>query len=260
MPFKRQLYQCLLSQALEIKSDIEHRRSTNTFGVIVWQFNEIWPTGGWGSIEYGTPEKNQVLGGRWKPLHYWYANHLFQDVMCACSDTLCVVKNDGIDPFAGNATLTVVNMLNGDSKLLHGETLSLAAGAGVTHFFDIDTSALDTSTDIVIASVYDDDGAIVSSNVVTLELPQNLTLLKASVNAVVLSNEKTEADGAIRVRVTSDVPALYVTLTTLAHGRFSDQAFLLNKERVVEFYPFLDGQLDVLKSSLRVEDLSNNLA
>ena len=66
--FKKQLYQCMLGQALEIKSDIEARRSSNTYGIIVWQFNEIWPTGGWGSIEYGTPREGQVIGGRWKPL------------------------------------------------------------------------------------------------------------------------------------------------------------------------------------------------
>ena len=52
LTFKKQLYQCMLGQALEIKSDIEARRSSNTYGIIVWQFNEIWPTGGWGSIEY----------------------------------------------------------------------------------------------------------------------------------------------------------------------------------------------------------------
>ena len=82
--FKRQLYQCQLAQALEMKSNIEHRRSGNTFGILVWQFNEIWPTGGWGSVEYGTPVAGQVLGGRWKPLHYLYESHLYADVMCAC--------------------------------------------------------------------------------------------------------------------------------------------------------------------------------
>ena len=52
--FKKQLYQCTLAQALGVKSDIEVRRSTNTFGLLTWQLNEIWPTGGWGSLEYGT--------------------------------------------------------------------------------------------------------------------------------------------------------------------------------------------------------------
>ena len=35
--FKRQLYQCMLGQALEMKSNIEARRALNTFGIIVWQ-------------------------------------------------------------------------------------------------------------------------------------------------------------------------------------------------------------------------------
>ena len=38
--FKKQLYQCMISQALELKGDIETRRAGNTYGIIVWQFNE----------------------------------------------------------------------------------------------------------------------------------------------------------------------------------------------------------------------------
>lgn len=38
-------WQCMLGQALEMKSNIETRRSTNQFGIIIWQLNEIWPTG-----------------------------------------------------------------------------------------------------------------------------------------------------------------------------------------------------------------------
>merc|ERR1711988_1807285 len=73
--FKKQLYQCMIGQALEIKQTIETRMSQNTFGILVWQLNEIWPTGGWGSIEYGNPNfPGQVIGGRWKPLQYWYRN------------------------------------------------------------------------------------------------------------------------------------------------------------------------------------------
>lgn len=49
--FKRQLYQCMVAQALAIKSNIEQKRAANKFGIVTWQLNEIWPTGGWGSIE-----------------------------------------------------------------------------------------------------------------------------------------------------------------------------------------------------------------
>ncbi len=38
-----------------MKSNIENRRSGNEFGTVIWQLGEIWPTGGWGSLEYGIP-------------------------------------------------------------------------------------------------------------------------------------------------------------------------------------------------------------
>ena len=44
--FKRQLWQCMISQALIIKQNIEQTRAINRFGILVWQLNEIWPTGG----------------------------------------------------------------------------------------------------------------------------------------------------------------------------------------------------------------------
>ena len=50
-PFKKQMYLCMLGAALQRKADVESWRSTNIFGSLMWQLNEIWPTGGWGSIE-----------------------------------------------------------------------------------------------------------------------------------------------------------------------------------------------------------------
>ncbi len=42
--FQRQLYQSMLGQALYIKTQVEGLRATNTFGTLIWQLNEIWPT------------------------------------------------------------------------------------------------------------------------------------------------------------------------------------------------------------------------
>lgn len=36
-----------------MKSYIEGKRSLNEFGTLTWQLGEVWPTGGWGSLEYG---------------------------------------------------------------------------------------------------------------------------------------------------------------------------------------------------------------
>jgi hypothetical protein len=54
--FKMQLYQCMLGQALHMKGSMELHRATNQFGTMIWQLGEIWPTGGWGSLEYGNPD------------------------------------------------------------------------------------------------------------------------------------------------------------------------------------------------------------
>ena len=59
------------------------------------------------------------------------------------------------------------------------------------------------------------------------------------------------------ITVTADHVAMYVTLTTLAHGRFSDNAFLLDDGKAtVQFIPFGDLDLATLKASLRIEDAS----
>ena len=71
-----------------MEGDIINRRRGNEFGHLVWQLNEIWPTGGWGSIEYGSPGRlGQVRGGRWKALHHFYDAFLFRDVLSACAPT-----------------------------------------------------------------------------------------------------------------------------------------------------------------------------
>lgn len=41
----------MVGQAINMKQNIEARRILNQFGNIVWQLNDIWPTGGWGSLE-----------------------------------------------------------------------------------------------------------------------------------------------------------------------------------------------------------------
>ena len=61
----------------------------------MWQLNEIWPTGGWGSIEYGTPVPGQVIGGRWKPLHHMMAQSAYTDVTAACGQAGVTMMDAG---------------------------------------------------------------------------------------------------------------------------------------------------------------------
>merc|ERR1719305_721113 len=137
LPFKKGLYQCMIAQAIEIKQNIETRLSANTFGIIVWQYNEIWPTGGWGSIEYGNPNfPGQVIGGRWKPLQYWYRNSIFADVTATCGkDGQCYVRSDVPWPFSGRLTLQSTCFADGRVSVLLQRDLSLPAGPGVIQWF-----------------------------------------------------------------------------------------------------------------------------
>lgn len=260
--FKKQLYQCMLGQALQVKADIETRRSQNQFGLIVWQLNEIWPTGGWGSVEYGTPRPGQVLGGRWKPLHYFYEASLFRDVMASCGvGGACYVANDAPFPFEGRVLISAVNFGTGLVTPVHDRNVSLAAGAGVVEFFDVGSLAsVDGSKSIVTVAVFDRDGRAISNNVVALAPPLAMQLPRATVDFRV--GDAPNEDGSVNIDVHSDKVALYVTFTTLANGRFSENAFLLvpttTGPRTIRFIPFLGAAVDValLKSSLRVEHLA----
>ena len=146
-----------------MKSNIENRRSGNEFGTVIWQLGEIWPTGGWGSLEYGTftlsifvfnsillftfyyssnivqkasPEKGQVLGGRWKPLHYFLHNALFRDVIATCgTDARCYIKNDGVQPFYGEIQVTAIDLASGKTSTVLNEAGSLGPGAGAMSWF-----------------------------------------------------------------------------------------------------------------------------
>eukprot|EP01050_Picozoa_sp_SAG11_P022465 SAG11_NODE_4257_length_1983_cov_1.038196_2_plen_150_part_00 len=61
--------------------------------------------------------------------------------------------------------------------------------------------------------------------------------------------------GAVPITLTSDHTALWVMLTTLAAGRFSDGTFLLRAKTltIVDFQPVGRADLARLKSSVRVE-------
>ena len=59
------------------------------------------------------------------------------------------------------------------------------------------------------------------------------------------------------VTLSATATALYITLTTLAHGRFSDNFFAMGagSKRTIQFVPFSTFSPSMLAPSLRVEHL-----
>jgi len=283
---QRQTWQCMIAQALAQKQYTEALRSMNTVLVQFWQYNEIWPTGGWGSIEYGTPVEGQVIGGRWKPLQHFLRRSIFATVGAAClDDGRCYVRNDGKTAFTGSLRLSLIALSTGRTAWTSTQPLSIARGAhtvqwvcvrgtyapgaNCTAWDQILTDAQCTKATCVFnADVLNgSDSSLASSASATL-LSSNQQLLlppgqlEVAPNAIVTAVVGTpNADGLIPVTVTATATALLVTLTTLAPGVFSDNAFLLTQHApvVLLFTPYGPADAAALRASLRVVHLAEYL-
>ena len=153
--FQRQLYQHTMAQAWWIKMMLEQSRRTNEWGMLFWMLNEIWPTSGWGSLEYGPasqtpssaveapgfiPTRGQVAGGRWKPLHHILEATSFRDVICACDgDGRCFLRNDRAQQVSLSVSVTLMRFLDGQTTQLTTvpdmNTTTLASGPGAMQLF-----------------------------------------------------------------------------------------------------------------------------
>ena len=281
---QRQAYQSMLGQALWIKSNVETARASNLWGKLTWQLNDVYPSGSWGSLEYGPlGRKGQVVGGRWKILHYMHSQSIFADVLPACSaDGACYLKNDGNKPFVGSVKVSLLHLATGALEAVSSTSVSLKAGAGVISPFCADGShpdvvdaackplaelspkclGADGKTGCMLTlDAIDSSGATVTHNLVAMAPPKSLALPNASVTAKVA-----DANNAAVVHVeATGGTALYVVLTTELQGRFSDNAFTVRPGApvTVTFVPF--GELaaqsgpelaSALGGALRVEHLA----
>jgi hypothetical protein len=113
----------------------------------------------------------------------------------------------------------------------------------------------------VFADSNDDDssGTVVSENILPLALPSALRLPDTNVSYTVSDVVTDGRAKAVQVSLTSTSTAVYVWLSTLEQGRFSDNAFFLvpGVQKIVEFLPFDKASTSAaaLKASLRVEHL-----
>jgi hypothetical protein len=134
-----------------------------------------WPTGGWGSVEYGVADPSwtagQVPGGRWKPLQvlyplyplqttlpalssctalalvqHFFESHLYRDVISVCGfDGRCYLKNDDAVTLAGFPTATSTRQLvrvdTGSVVATWQTVAALPRGGGSISWFCMDNSS-----------------------------------------------------------------------------------------------------------------------
>ena len=187
---------------------------------------------------------------------------------------LCYLKNDAPTPFDGEVTVTSHEFATGVGTQLHHERLQLGAGPGVIHWFEVllpadatkhiltatvtSSSSVHTSAHGSVHASNPNEPGVLSSNLIPLTAPAHMELAKATVKWSCCGSHP---DGPVEITLHSDQLAVFVTLTTLANGRFSDNALLLlpHTPRKIDFIPFgrWDAQQqELLQRSLRVEDVS----
>ena len=239
-------------------------------------------------MEYGTIgfTKGQVLGGRWKPLQYFFKDHLYTDLFVVCgADGRCLVKNDSpLRGFTGTLKLSLLNVSNSALIAVNSTAIALEAGAGAAvwlcaagggsalqqtcnNWTDVLAPLGTTPNQAVLqtellsaAAEGEEAGTVMYSSFELLSTPASMlaALPKATITASVGAPA---ADGSsVPITLSADAAALFVGLTTAAHGRFSRNFFIVaGGEVMVEFIPF--GLLDVavLKATLRVEHVRSYL-
>lgn len=312
-PLKRQIYLSQLAQALMMKGQIEAWRSTNVFGTVLWSLNEIWPAIGWGSLDYSFGD---VLGGRWRPLHYYLRAAAYASVAVSCGlskvpwtkaapapavslesgDFRCQTRNDGLAMFDGLLRVDVIHLRSGRRQCVHAQQVSLAGtGIGDRREFCLNGTAASSSmrapatlpcssvvpvlqaagcspsgADCILEASMVPTGSATpeSTNTILLAMPRYLDFSQAvTVIASITATNKTDGSAVIDVRSSRGV-ALFVTLSTTASGRFSENSvFVLPTEpRTIRFLPFAPTVQDAavgiqeLQRTLRVEHLGQHLA
>ena len=281
--FQAQLYLCQLATALALKSTIEEHRSRNIWGLQTWQLGEVWPTYGWGSLEYSSGP-GSVLGGRLKPSHYMLTD-AFATFFAACGDDgACYARSDdAAAPLAGALLrLSVTRLTDGAITAVSNSPITLPRGANAVAWACFDgrapapgctpwktllpalgcaASGVDCALNVALL---DSAGETLAANTQFLAVPGHLNASRAVRVAVAVGTEV--ADGTVPITLTTAggqgaAPALFVTLFTLANGRFDRNfiALLPAGVTVVRFLPFASGQRDVLADSLRINSLGELL-
>jgi hypothetical protein len=232
--FQKQLYMCLMSQTLWMKGEIETRRAKNMFGMLIWQLNENFPTGGWGVIEYSkkTQDGSQIFGGRWKPLMHLLESSLFRDQIVACGkNSTCYLRNDGMHSV--NVTVSFEAWTVGRSRnvaMTQPFVYSSTINAGNIQWFTLPENFILKDNQVALITMESNAGSsakpTVSESVYLNAMPKELKGLKTPVNIKLLSIEKTDKGTAL-LSLESDGLALFVVLTTRAEGRFADNCFTL---------------------------------
>jgi beta-mannosidase len=249
------LYASQVLQAEGIKIGAEHfRRSMpETMGSIFWQLNDCWPVASWSSIDYY---------GRWKALQY-YARRFYAPILVSPHVEEGSVKVYIVsDKTEAQAATLRLRLMDFDGKVLLEEKQDVSVEPLMSKVYAdwpflklTQAGVTDTSKVFVVAELMA-SGATVSRNLTYLAPVKEVHLKPATLNV-----ETTNADGKIRIRVTSPVLArsVYVSFGNL-DVKVSDNYFDVLPGETAEITAETKAGLDEVKTQMKVMSLTDAFA
>ncbi|MCW5720279.1 MAG: glycoside hydrolase family 2 protein [Devosia sp.] len=248
--FDQMVFLSQIQQGLAIKTAIEYWRSTKPrcMGTLYWQLNDIWPVASWSSLDYG---------GQWKLMHYM-ARRFYLPVNVVAVPTpdneqiTLKAINDTGRPVSAALEVKAVRVGGGERTLFAGNT-AIGADAAIAVTTIAQTELAD---DEFLFFVWKDaSGRVLGENDYFPKPYKAYELAMPTIEASIA-----DRDGAVIVTLSSDKPALFVTISVEAPGYFSDNAVTLlpGRSRELVFHP-RHGQTVTaaqLARSLRVRNLA----
>eukprot|EP00557_Chaetoceros_sp_GSL56_P012448 CAMPEP_0176484278 /NCGR_PEP_ID=MMETSP0200_2-20121128/4368_1 /TAXON_ID=947934 /ORGANISM="Chaetoceros sp., Strain GSL56" /LENGTH=1096 /DNA_ID=CAMNT_0017880739 /DNA_START=316 /DNA_END=3606 /DNA_ORIENTATION=- len=274
--FRAQLFQCMISQMLWMKGTIETLRSQNSYGTLIWQLNDNWPTGSWGLVEYGSceNEKGQVLGGRSKPLMYLLKRSIFRDVFATCGVSSsdedigrCFIRNSGNDKFSGFAIATIW-FFTGEFYSRQSFHFVLEPHDSIAYFKLELNIEFQNSTFVLLHVVDDQHMERMGQHVVIWNTPRNLYGLPKDPGLAILSVVDLD-NGNFEILLGTDKVAFFIYLASSMQGTFEDNAFCMlsgSTKRIVFMstakpsHSIGSNTTDLFSKTLRIEHLAYHLS
>lgn len=202
-----------VSQALAMKTAIEFWRSAKPrcMGTLYWQLNDTWPVASWSSLEYG---------GGWKLVHY-LARRFNAPVLVTAQpepttgDIVLWAINDTAEAVSLQVSASRVCTIGSSSDRDNWSCLCPPDRAVEVARFPAGTFG---RNDFIHFSWQDTAGGHAGENDYLPRRPKDYTLLKPDI---------TMTDDAGTLTLTSNVPALFVTVDHGGSDVWSDNGFTL---------------------------------
>ena len=238
--FENQLYLSQVQQALAIETAVIYWRSLMPYcmGTLYWQLNDVWPVSSWSSIEYS---------GKYKALHY-SARRFYRGVtplMYKTGDKVFVkVANDTKDNAKTDCVLQLISF-SGETVWEKKKKVEVKS-ISVEDVFELELDDIDTEGCFLTVSAAGTESCLL------LTRPKAARLENPNLSVDEISQNKE----GFSVKLSDTKPAFFVMLDAgNIRGRFTDNNFMLNGSKTVNFECKEKVTLQEFRKALRVYNL-----